>query len=198
MSRRLACIAVLALLWLAAPLSAQVYEWRDAGGSRHFTTDLEDIPAGQREQPQIVVREWQRQSPAAPGAVVAEPRQAQVVSDRPRREVVQVPPPVSQGGSVNIQGPLAVAEVVAPQVGSAYLPYVATYYYDEPLVTTSFDRGRSRHRTLRMLLQDQFHRDRDGPFRYARFPNGLHPRFQPFLPRGLPRHFRRGGTVIYR
>jgi hypothetical protein len=62
------------------------------------------------------------------------------------------------------------------------------YFYPEyPLVTTSFDRGRSRHLTLRMLLQDQFQLDRDGPYVYQRsLPPPRGPNLRVVLPRGLP------------
>jgi hypothetical protein len=93
---------------------------------------------------------------------------------------------------VNIHGPLAVASA---NVDAGYPDFVPYY----PLVTTSFDRGRSRHLTLRMLLQDQFQLDRDGPFFYERLnPVGLGPGLHPFLPRGLPNRVPRGARVLFR
>jgi hypothetical protein len=77
-----------------------------------------------------------------------------------------------------INGPLAVATA-----NNAQFPF--GYPLEYPLVTTSFDRGRSRHLTLRMLLQDQFQLDRDGPYVYYPGPPGLGPNLHPVLPRGL-------------
>jgi hypothetical protein len=71
-------------------------------------------------------------------------------------------------------------------------------YAEYPLVTTSFDRGRSRHLTLRMLLQDQFQLDRDGPFFHERMPIGVGPGLNPFLPRGLPNRIPPGARVLFR
>jgi hypothetical protein len=66
-------------------------------------------------------------------------------------------------------------------------------------VTTGFDRGRSRHQTIRMLLQDQFAIDRDGPYAYQRWDQpGLGPALAPFLSRGLPYGVSQYGRVIYR
>ena len=78
-----------------------------------------------------------------------------------------------------------------------YDPYWA---YGQPLVTTGFDRGRSRHLTLRLLLQDQFAIDREGPYGYVeRFPPPLGPRLAPFMRRGLPSYtVPYGGLVVTR
>ena len=83
----------------------------------------------------------------------------------------------------------------AARTTGAYPPW--PWYY--PFVTTSFDRGRSRHQTLRMLLQDQFQLDRDGPYAYERWNQpGLGPALAPFLNRGLPFPVQQYGRVIYR
>ena len=100
------------------------------------------------------------------------------------------------GGAVQINGPLAVASAPAA-VGPGYWP---DYY--PPFLTTSFDRGRSRHLTLRLLLQDQFAIDREGPFV---FTDRLGPPFDnvplsvnlnPFLTNAIPRNFPRHTRVI--
>jgi hypothetical protein len=96
--------------------------------------------------------------------------------------------------SVTFNGPLAVAN---SESHSNDATYPLDDYY--PFVTTSFDRGRSRHRTLRMLLQDQFQLDRDGPYVYERInPIGLGPRLQPLLARGLPNRIPPGHRVLFR
>jgi len=59
--------------------------------------------------------------------------------------------------------------------------------------------GRSRHQTLRMLLQDQFAIDRAGPYAYNRWDRpGVGPALAPFLPRGLPLPVQQYGRVLYR
>jgi hypothetical protein len=103
----------------------------------------------------------------------------------------------SRGGpasypSVQINGPLAVADAHAVDAGGYGYPYY------EPFITSSFDRGRSRHLTLRMLLQDQFQLDRDGPFLHERLPTGTGPSFRVFLPRGLSERVPVGNRVLYR
>jgi hypothetical protein len=104
------------------------------------------------------------------------------------------------GGTVQINGPLAIASTRTSEENGGY-PYGLypswPWYY--PFVTTGFDRGRSRHQTLRMLLQDQFQLDRDGPYAYDRWNQpGLGPALAPFLPRGLPYGVGQYGRVIYR
>ena len=218
-------------------VSAQIYEWRDEGGARHFTNDIEDVPEALREDTRVVVRAPRRVAPiesdtgervggkavAEPAEVAdlageervatadrdsrrdstsfrSEPRMAQVVYDRSYQwsrsgsrsaQAAVQPQPVVQDVHVSISGPLSVSEVVvAPEFtapfGPVYQPYGYNYYpYDGPRVATSFDRGRSRHRTVRMRLQEQFHYDRNGPSLYVRGPVPRGPRFSARLPRGL-------------
>lgn len=191
-----------------SPVGAEIYEWRDAAGDRHFTNSKESVPADRQSTARVLVVERAAAAAAEPSAEAAktqpvEERRAQVVYDRAdvedayaagmhdalaRGERVASPP--SPG--VQIYGPLAVANA---NVDAGY-PDFPPYY---PLVTTSFDRGRSRHRTLRMLLQDQFQLDRDGPFFYERLnPVGLGPGLHPFLPRGLSNRVPRGPRVLFR
>jgi hypothetical protein len=133
-------------------------------------------------------------------------RLAQVVYDRPEvseeyvrgfTEGVTYARGDTTVGNVNIQGPLAVARA------DASAPYVAVdpYYVDHyPFVTTAFDRGRSRHQTLRMLLQDQFQLDRSWTYLYPvrLLPPRLGVDLSPLHPRGLPRRFPREARVIRR
>ena len=104
----------------------------------------------------------------------------------------------ASGGTVEINGPLAVANARSTDEGFGFNPYVGWggYY---PFVTTGFDGGRSRHQTLRMLLQDQFAIDRAGPYAYNRWDRpGVGPALAPFLPRGLPLPVQQYGRVLYR
>lgn len=197
----------LAALLVASTALSEIYEWRDAGGARHFTNQKDLLPAAHQASARLVVRS-RPDAACAPGA---EPQPApsgsgaegaQVVStERGFTEAYQsgvrdalaatARENYAQGGSVNIVGPLAIAHTDVASPLPTFAPYPA-------FVTTSFDRGRSRHLTLRMLLQDQFQLDRDGPFVYQRIPQvGLGPNLDPFLPRGLPHRFVRS-RVLYR
>ena len=190
-----------ALILVVASVAARadILEWRDAQGDRHFTNNIVNVPEDRQATARILVV-------AAPAEVaVAEP--PPVAQPEPVREPILVYDQTEQlddyvdglraglalaaaasapvgGGGVNITGPLA---VTSADTGATALASPFPLYY--PLVTTSFDRGRSRGLTLRLLLQDQFQIDRDGPFIYERLiPIGLGPNLPPFLPRGLPRH----------
>lgn len=183
---------------VTATAHADIYEWRDANGNRHFTNSLVNVPAAQQPDARVVVTATidPQPSSAAVSAPATAPRtEAQVVYD-----YSQQPDPYTQGleqgialarsmrssddGDVYINGPLAVANADPYVAVTSPYPY---YYPDYPLVTTSFDRGRSRHRTLRMLLQDQFQLDRDGPYVYQRaLPPPRGPNLHVVLSRGLP------------
>ncbi|HUI27279.1 MAG TPA: DUF4124 domain-containing protein [Candidatus Kryptonia bacterium] len=192
-------LAVLALLASVRSTQADIFEWQDADGVRHFTNSKADVPSA--ESPQVVVAERNAPSiadaPVAPAVASEPPRQAQVVYDTNQAaeaylQGLQQGLALAQrgvGNDVTINGPLAVAGARGGEV-----PW---YPYYQPLVTTGFDHGRSRHRTLRMLLQEQFQIDRDGPFVVERLPPGLGPNLSPFLPRGLPQDFPAGQRVLF-
>lgn len=209
---------VIALVALGSSSAwAQIYEWRDEGGSRHFTNDMEDIPETQRDGARVVVRaapireadlaadsggdaEEDEESPRERRRRLRreryerEPvRSAQVVYDNSFRFARPEPPVVPDVPDVyvNINGPLSVSNVVVPQAPPVPIIYerprydpLYDYYYG-PQVSTAFDRGRSRHRTVRMRLQDQFQYDRNGPTTYLAGPIPQGPRFQAKLPRGV-------------
>ena len=210
---------------VASGAAADILEWRDEHGVRHFTNLREEIPAERRATAQVVVNELARRPAAVerasePPAPVPQPeprREAQVVSDRGSVSDAYIEGLVrglevgqgrgaaasptmggsARGASVQINGPLAIATATAPEY-----PYLPPYF--PPLVTTSFDRGRSRHLTLRMLLQDQFVYDRDGPFVVTEGPGGLawyggaRIDRNPYLPRGVLRRGACGRRVISR
>jgi len=201
-------------LLLASSAGADVYEWRDASGARHFTNDKQGVPAEYQDAARVFVADWTR--PAAPMAAdpapaPPQPAGAQVATDAALWQDgyaagVRAADEIAGGGGgggggVQINGPLAIAtsRAAADEVGGypyGLYPQWPWYY---PFVTTSFDRGRSRHQTLRMLLQDQFQLDRDGPYAYDRWDApGLGPALAPFLPRGLPYGVGQYGRVIYR
>jgi hypothetical protein len=201
-------ILALMLVAFADGARAEIYEWRDASGTRHFTNNKESVPPEQRAALRVVLVEPTVAAPAAAPQPLAEaaqrdePREAQVVYDELalRRayaagvqdgiDLASAPEPAVPA-SVQINGPLAVANARAADAG-----YGVPFY--EPFVTSSFDRGRSRHLTLRMLLQDQFQLDRDGPFLHERLPTGVGPSFRLFLPRGLAGRVPPGNRVLYR
>jgi hypothetical protein len=199
-------VALLLLTVVAAAARADIVEWRDADGGRHFTNNRDDIPAATETHVVVVEHAKPVDNAAPPEAPVsaAEPRrQAQVIYDHsqtPSDASVAYVDGLVQGlalarsesgggGDVLINGPLAVANSYGG--AGAYPDYA-------PFVTTGFDRGRSRHQTLRMLLQDQFQLDRDGPFLHERLPIGQGVALHPFLPRGLPRQFAHDGRVLTR
>lgn len=210
--RWLALVAVLAVL--PAIAKADIYEWRDPTGARHFTNNKAGVPAEYQSSARVLVTEWESAavSPAVatvPAPAAVSPAAAEVISDTARwgdgyLAGLQAGMDLGGGGgggggSVQINGPLAVATSRAEEAGGfgygLYPPW--PWYY--PFVTTSFDRGRSRHQTLRMLLQDQFQLDRDGPYAYQRWNQpGLGPALAPFLNRGLPFPIQQYGRVIYR
>lgn len=200
-------IALMFML-IATAAAADILEWKDAQGVSHYTNLQGEVPKEQRESVQVVVDEVARRpaneaaadspAPAAqPGAAAAEPRLAQVVYDRTgvadaylqglERGLALAAGPSAGGGGVQINGPLAVANARAGHGG-----YGLPDYYTYPLVSTGFDRGRSRYLTLRMLLQDQFELDREGPYvfderlvpPFGHVPLGV--ALDPLLPRGLP------------
>ncbi|MBI1815801.1 MAG: DUF4124 domain-containing protein [Deltaproteobacteria bacterium] len=199
-------VVLLLLTIMAAAARADIVEWRDADGGRHFTNNRDDIPAA--TETHVVVVEHPKPldnagPPEAPASAAEPRRRAQVIYDHS-----QTPSDASvayanglvqglalargesgSGSDVQISGPLAIAN--SYDGASVYPDYA-------PFVTTGFDRGRSRHQTLRMLLQDQFQLDRDGPFLHERLPIGQGVALHPLLPRGLPRGFARGGRVVTR
>lgn len=197
--RQVATLMV-ALACVSATANADIYEWRDANGNRHFTNSLVNVPAAQQPDARVIVTALpaSESAPVVASAPAEAPRtEAQVIYDYSQRR-----DPYSQGledgialatrsvaptgdGDVYINGPLAVATSNPYVEAAAQYPY---FYPEYPLVTTSFDRGRSRHLTLRMLLQDQFQFDRDGPYVYQRaLPPPAGPNLRVVLPRGLPR-----------
>jgi hypothetical protein len=190
---------------------ADILAWQDADGVRHYTNLKAAVPKQHQDSVQVVVDELARQpektgvaESAPPQAVVPQPHapapEAAVVYDRAGVRGAYVDGLLrgleiarggggggGGGGGVQLNGPLAVATTTG---SGLYPPYLFPYYY--PLVTTGFDRGRSRYLTLRMLLEDQFQIDRGGPFVFVErlVPPFGHPPLSvdlnPILPRGLP------------
>lgn len=214
--KHLVIVAVL-FCW-SGVAAADIIEWQDADGVRHYTNLKGEIPKEEAGSAHVVVDELVRQPAGAadPPAAVSAPqapeprREAEVIYDRSQdmseayvrglQRGLEAAGIVAGGGGVQINGPLAIAKATSAA------PYDNGFYYPGyyPFVTTSFDRGRSRHMTLRMLLQDQFALDRAGPFVFDErlFPPFGHPPLgvdlNPFLPRGLPHAFPRETRVILR
>lgn len=198
-------VALAMVLGAAQTARADIVEWEDAQGIRHFTNQKEDVPT--TEPAKIIVAERGVKADTVPPVVapvppeaVEAPRQAQAVYDyslvndayvRGLEEGLAIARGDGGGGAgVMINGPLAVSSSRSGGYGWDYPPYT-------PLVTTSFDRGRSRHLTLRMLLEDQFQIDRDGPFFVERLPISQGPFLRPFLPRGMTNSVPPGTRVLF-
>jgi hypothetical protein len=211
-----ASLVGIALLFVAAPAFADIVAWSDETGVRHFTNVQGEIPADQRASAQVVVNEAARQQAVVPpdagmvgreGMDAARQPPAPIVPDTSdlaeayaaglQRGLQRVQAGGGGGGSgaVTINGPLAIAN--ARQDGG-YGGYGAIPWWQYgflppqwyPFVTTSFDGGRSRHLTLRMLLQDQFEIDRAAPYVFVeRLPPfgvaPLGPNLNVLMPRGL-------------
>jgi hypothetical protein len=209
------------VLLVVLPVRADILVWRDADGVRHFTNRADTVPGDATAE--VLVRGASAVEPAVPRAAEAPPAlaAATVASDIARldeayraglsaglslvaaadREEVAGGGGggAASGGAVEIVGPLAVANAYATDGGWGWAPYGPWPVGYFPFVTTGFDGGRSRHQTLRMLLQDQFAIDRDGPYAYARWDlPGVGPALAPFLPRGLPLPVQQYGRVLYR
>ena len=207
--KRGALAVIAALMLLASAARADIYEWSDASGARHFTNDKRGVPEEYRDTAQVFVADWSHPAEAAPAPAPAapdQPAQAQVATDLTGLEAAfeaglrAAMQSGGGGGGVQINGPLAVASNRASEgSGVGYPGFYPPWPWYYPFVTTGFDGGRSRHQTLRMLLQDQFAIDRDGPFAYQRWDQpGIGPALAPFLPRGLPFPVDQYGRVIYR
>jgi hypothetical protein len=212
-------VMVVFLLCWSIAARADIIEWQDADGVRHYTNLKGEVPKEQEASTRVVVDELARQPAVTSDAAVAPQPAPQSIEPRREAQVVYDRSQVSEayvrglqrgletagivagggGGGVQINGPLAIANATTP--APYYDPYSPGYY---PLVTTSFDRGRSRHLTLRLLLQDQFAIDRAAPFVFEERmvpPFGYPPRgvdLNPFLPRGLPHGFPQQTRVIVR
>jgi hypothetical protein len=212
-------LPIVLLLVAAGTAQAEILVWRDADGVRHFTNRADTVPSD--VTPEVLIRDAALPAPrpdagVSPAAQQPPPSGPVVASDAAevddayraglaaglRLAAAESAPPgggagggAATGGTVQIVGPLAVADVHAASGG--WGPDGWPGYF--PFVTTGFDRGRSRHQTLRMLLQDQFQIDRDGPYAYDRWNQpGVGPALAPFLPRGLPLPVRQFGVVLYR
>ncbi|MDX2167412.1 MAG: DUF4124 domain-containing protein [Deltaproteobacteria bacterium] len=223
---RLPMLLAVSAVALARVASADIYEWTDSGGARHFTNHRESVPAAQREAARVLIADLPRADPApavadpverspapaaAPAAVERESLEDAYRAGLAAGQQIGVgggggggggAGGVANGGTVEIYGPLAVATAESRDSTPYVAPGFGWYgggldYY--PFITTGFDRGRSRHQTLRMLLQDQFAIDREGPFAYDRWTQpGVGPALAPFLPRGLPLPTQQFGRVVYR
>ena len=209
--KQAAWAVIAALTLLASAARADIYEWSDPSGARHFTNDKRGVPEEYQDTAHVFVSDWSHPATDAPAVAPApadQPAsQAQVATDLTGLEqafeaglrAAQMAGGGGGGGGVQINGPLAVASTRPSESYVGYPGFYPPWPWYYPFVTTGFDGGRSRHQTLRMLLQDQFAIDRDGPFAYQRWDQpGIGPALAPFLPRGLPFPVDQYGRVIYR
>lgn len=216
-------LIVAATLLVASSMRADILVWRDADGVRHFTNRPDAVPSDLTAE--VLVR---GDAAVAPSRIAVADEAPAPASRAAASDIARLDEAyragltaglslwssvgdsgaigaggggggAASGGAVEIIGPLAVANARASDAGWDWGPYgvwPGGYY---PFVTTGFDGGRSRHQTLRMLLQDQFAIDRAGPYAYQRWNRpGVGPALAPFLPRGLPLPVQQYGRVLYR
>lgn len=199
-----ASVLALVLFVLPSAARADIYMWRDPQGVKHYTNAKDLVPADagasvMLEEPAHPATRETAEPVPPPARDVRPARDTETAYDQGAVEAayaagwqqgiaaaqqmrIAVPPPQAQPVSIQFNAPLAIA---AGGGNGGYAPSWFDYNYPA-LVTTSFDNGRSRHLTLRMLLQDQFAIDREAPyFIVDRFPP-LGPNLQTVLPRGLP------------
>lgn len=211
------------MVFLPLAASADILGWEDADGVRHYTNLKGEVPKQHQDSAQVVVDELARrpetdgsapegssQTAVAPSPAPEQRREAMVIYDRGQGSGAYVDGLLrgleiagttrgGEGANVQVNGPLALASATSPAPVPSY-PF--PYYY--PFVTTGFDRGRSRYLTLRMLLDEQFQIDREGPFVFTErlSPPLGHPpltvNLNPILPRGLPHSAPKHARVITR
>jgi hypothetical protein len=213
-------VPAVALLAAAGAARAEILVWRDADGVRHFTNRADTVPTDVTAE--VLIADAARSAPCQDSPVPSPAQQPPAAGPVVASDAVRLDDAYraglsagltlaaadsdlagggggggggASGGAVQIIGPLAVANARAADGGWGPLGWPGYF----PFVTTGFDRGRSRHQTLRMLLQDQFQIDRGGPYAYDRWDQpGVGPALAPFLPRGLPLPVRQFGRVLYR
>jgi hypothetical protein len=202
---------LLLLVALPSTALADIYMWRDDHGVKHYTNSRSLVPVDATaavvlEEPVVTRQEAPPPREPAPEP----PRQAQVVYDQSALadayaegwQRAMASAQQAQGGApvtVQINGPLVAAGGASTVDGGYGYPGPSWLDYNYPaLVTTSFDRGRSRHLTLRMLMQDQFAIDREGPYLIVdRFPP-MGPNLTTIMPNGLPWFVRPGSGLVNR
>lgn len=140
-------IAIL-LSWMGTA-GADIIEWQDTDGVRHYTNLKAEVPKEQEGSTRVVVDELARQSAGASSSpVVAEPA-AEPVTPRHDSEVVDDPSQMidayvrglqqgldvagliaagDRGGGVQINGPLAVTQVTNPAPYASPAPYYDGFY----------------------------------------------------------------------
>lgn len=207
----------IAVVVLSSAAAADIFEWRDADGVTHYTNLQAEVPKEHEQAVQVVVDERGRESqgktepgcePAAavtqPAAIPETRRQAQVVYDqsavvtayiagveRGLAAAQQGAAAGGQDGGVFLHGPLAVANATSAP------PYYAYPPYELPLLTTPFDRGRSRYLTVRQLIDDELQFERGWPFIFQ--PRLVRPGFAtPIGSVVLPERLLRQTRVVVR
>lgn len=172
---RRSAMAVTLMVVLAcpfAPTSAQIYEWVDDAGDRHFENSLEQVPEAQRAQARVVL-------PAAtPGAAdatadISASNAAQPAADESQRDnsfesgwdvgysagwEAGYRAAADEAPVCTAEPPAVVLESRPPVVVSVPLYDPSGAYYRPPYgstVTLPFDDGASRGLTTRNQIQQQ-------------------------------------------
>src|SRR5262245_11666781 len=66
---------------LATTARADIYEWRDPSGARHFTNNKDAVPEEYRAAARTLIAGWERPPVAEPAPAPAPPAQPEMVSD---------------------------------------------------------------------------------------------------------------------
>lgn len=172
-SRPLMALALVAFLTSAA--GAQIYEWVDESGVRHFTNSVTSVPDTARTQPRIVVEasptsnaddasgESRVQPKAGQGAGEARQRPATVAFEAgwsrgfAAARAGDAPPSLVQPPVVIAGSPQPVV-VEIPRYDPSGLFYRSPY---TGAMTVPFDRGRSRGLTHRQQVEQLLQAQRD-------------------------------------
>ncbi len=204
------------LVLIAGVARADIFEWRDGDGTRHFTNKKSEIPVA--DGIQVVVTDPEVSAePATTAPVVSEPEgEALVVYDDSAERDAYVEGlqqglalAAGAGNTLQINAPLAVVAAsggwmpAPPPIG--YYPYDPYYYppydsyplYHYPLLATTFRHGRSGHRLHRRRFGAKFqHHHQPGVFARDRF-TAFGPSLSPLSSRGFHHGLRRGARSTF-
>jgi len=164
----LVAVFVSTVAWIARS-AAQIYEWRDEQGDRHFTSSLESIPESQRPSAKLLVKARptpeKAESPPPPPPRREPPEAPQPHAPEPPTETREFEAGWIEGFNAAMEQVAAMCTTRPPAViehpvplSPALLYDPAGLYYRPPhqgTVTVPFDQGRTRGLTRRQQIQER-------------------------------------------